>query len=269
MPSFSHVKKPLIALLVGAPLSLGLVACGSGGEAEEGAASDERSTVTSTSATESEGAEGSAADEPSDESENPEGSDADSADSNGEAGRDGGNADDRDGADAGQGAQGGRAAGGAGAAGGGRSDTAPTVEARETTGDPAVTAEVQAAVQNQFDSAHYANMATLWDHTQQSTCASALESSQQEAKQMMAQELPGEVQGLDVFSLMNDPNVGPVVRQELANQPAPAAPQLNSIDSVEVDGGQATVQVNATTDGQASTQAMNFVNEGGTWKLCN
>ena len=258
MLHFARTKKSLVALLVGAPLSLSLVACGASEDSEGDAATADGSTVTSTTAASASGKSGTAESSASPTESETSAATDDVADTDDVAG-------------------GGKAVEGAEPASGGksttsgtsaaRSDTAPDVQAEGATGDPAEIDEVESAVRNQFDSAHYANMATLWDHTQRSTCASALQASQQEAKAMMAQEVP-ELQGVDVFALMEDPNIGPVVRQELVNQPAPAAPTLNSIGSIDVDGDQATAQVNSTTDGQTADQTLTFANEGGTWKVC-
>ncbi len=262
MSSVIRTKKSLITVLAGVPLSVGLVACGAGEEVD-GMAATERSTVTSTTS----------ADKP-EESDDVESSEEPTQSEQADAAEGTGTADDEsaDGKPADKEAAGEKTTGDRAPAvtegKPARSASAPKAEAEESTGDPAVIAEVEAAVQNQFDGAHYANMATLWDHTQRSTCASALAASQQEAKQAMAQELPVEMQGLDVFAMMDDPNVGPIVRQELVNQPAPAAPTLNSIDSVTVDGGRATVQLNSTTGGQSADQTLNFVNEDGAWKVC-
>ncbi|MDR7329693.1 hypothetical protein [Corynebacterium guangdongense] len=257
--SVNRTKKSLVALLVGAPLSLSLVACGASADSEGDTTADGSTVTSTTAAPASEKSETAASSESSAESEASAADDKETAGDEEAAGT-------KDKSPAGE-----KPAPGAKSAPSGTSvalsDTAPDVRAEGTTGDPAAAAEVESAVRNQFDSAHYANMATLWDHTQRSTCAPALQASQQEAKAMMAQELP-EMQGMDVFALMEDPNVGPVVREQLVNQPAPPAPTLNSIRSINVDGDQATAQVNSTTDGQAGDQTLTFANEGGTWKVC-
>ena len=274
MSSFRHSKKSLVALLVGAPLSLSLVACGSGESSEESDASASESTVTSTTSaedtTEESESEASESTDASDDAEGDEGADgaegADGDDAEGDANAAGGN---EPAANSNNANNAGAAAAGAGAGQnpytGGRSASAPDVPANQSSGEPAAVGEVEAAVQNQFDPAHYENMLTLWDHTQGATCASALQTSQQAAKDQMAEQMPAELQNVDIYALMEDPTVGPVVRDQLAAQPGPAAPQLNSINNVDVSGQQATVNV-STNEGE---QDMSFVNEGGVWKVCS